>query len=221
MDSGVLIIFMLETPATSNMCFRQITPNSLLLLIGLVLLCLSACGPKVPTLHKSAPLPQEKICRIAIFPFVNETDYPQAGTIFYRIFIAELARTGQFEVAQEGDIREVYRHLKIRPGQQPNIEQMKILGDRLGVRVVITGAVVEMTEVPKAKIVNPTLAVSLKIIDSWADQTLWSTYHRREGERYRKVMHFGVLNTVTSLAHQVSKEILELWFMEGFKGCID
>lgn len=212
---------MLDTLAISGMYFRQITTNFLLLLIGLVLLCLSACGPKVPTLHKSAPLPEEKICRIAVFPFVNETDYPQAGTIFYRIFVAELARTGQFKVAQEGDVREVYRHLKILPDQQPHMEQMKILGDRLGVRVVITGSVVEMTEVPKAEIVNPTLAVSLKIIDSRTDQTLWSTYHRREGEQYRKVMHFGVLNTVSGLAQQASKEILELWFTEGLKGCID
>ncbi len=194
---------------------------SIRLVLSLAFLCLAACGPKVPSLVKYAPLPDEKICRIAVLPFVSETDYPLANTIAFRVFMAELVQTGRFEVAQEGDIREVIRHMRIWPGQQIHTEQFKILGDRLKVELIITGTVVEMAEVPMAGAVNPVIALSLRIIDALSGETLWHTYHRRDGKHYRKVMHFGVLNTVTSLAKQVSREVLELWFKEGLKGCTD
>jgi len=194
---------------------------SLRLVLGLVLFCLPACGPKVPSLVKYAPLPDEKICRIAVLPFVNETDYPLANTIAFRVFMAKLVQTGRFDLAQEGDVREVFLHMRIWPGQQLHIEQIKILGDRLRVGLIVTGTVVEMAEVPMAGAVNPVIALSLRIVDPRSGETLWYTYHRREGEHYRKVMHFGVLNTVTSLANQVSQEVLDLWFKKGFKGCAD
>ncbi len=203
------------------MYFLWTSPISLRLVLSLVLLCLAACGPKVPSLVKYAPLPDERICRIAVLPFVSETDYPLANTIVYRIFMAELVRTGRFDVAQEGDVREVFSHMRIWPDQQPHIEHINILGDRLGVGLIITGTVVEMAEVPVADIVNPVIALSLRIIDARSGETLWYTYHQREGEHYRKVMHFGVLNTVTSLANKVSQEVLELWFKKGLKGCTD
>lgn len=194
---------------------------SLRLVLGLALLCLAGCGPKVPNLVKYASLPDERICRIAVLPFVSETDYPLADTIAYRVFMGELVQTGQFDLAQEGDVREAFRHMRIWPGQQPHIEQIKIFGDRLRVGLIITGTVVEMDEVPMANVVNPVIALSLRIVDPLSGETLWHTYHRREGEYYRKVMHFGVLNTVTSLVHQVSQEVLDLWFKKGLKGCTD
>jgi len=150
---------------------------------------------------------------------MNETDYPQAGAIVYRVFMAELVRSGRFDVVRQGDIRDLFHDLRIWPGQQPRTEQMKILGDRLGAKIVITGTVVEMTEVANAGIVNPTLAVSLNIVETDPVHLLWCTYHRREGKQYRKVMHFGVVNTATSLARLVSQEVLELWLKEGLRGC--
>ncbi len=194
---------------------------SLRLVLSLTLLCLAACGPKVPDLVKYASLPDERICRIAVLPFVNETDYPLADTIAYRVFMAELVQTGRFDLAQEGDVREAFRHMRIWPGQQPRIEQIKILGDRLRVGLIITGTVVEMAEVPMAGAVNPVIALSLRIVDPGSGETLWHTYHRRDGEHYRKVMHFGILNTATSLADQVYREVLDLWFKKGLKGCAD
>ncbi len=194
---------------------------SLRLVLGLVLFCLASCGPKVPNLVKYASLPDERICRIAVLPFVSETEYTLADTIAYRVFMGELVQTGRFDLAQEGDVREAFRHMRIWPDQQPYIEQIKILGDRLRVGLIITGTVVEMDEVPMANVVNPVIALSLRIVDPLSGETLWHTYHRREGEYYRKVMHFGVLNTVTSLVHQVSQEVLDLWFKKGLKGCTD
>jgi TolB-like protein len=190
------------------------------LLLGLAAFLLSACRPSLPTLDKLAPLPGEKICRIAVIPFASETNFPQAESIFYRVFLSELVRSGQFDVVQEGDVREVLYDLRILPGQQPQREQMKILGDRLGISLAITGSIVEMAEVPKRQEINPILAVTVRIVNAESGDTLWSTYHRREGEQYRKIMHFGMINNVTGLAHRISDEILARWLRGGLSGCV-
>ena len=133
--------------------------------------------------------------------------------------MAEMIRTGHFDVAQEGDIRDIYDQIKLLPGQQPSIEQIRLLGSRLGAQAIITGSVITMGEQRQFLGMKPSLAVHVNILDAHTGKILWSTYHHREGADYRKVMHFGMVNTVTSLAQHVSQEILTLWFDKGFKGC--
>lgn len=175
----------------------------------------SASGPQFQQLNQ---IPQP-ICQIAVLPFVNTTDYVQGGTIFYRIFIAELNRLGGFSIAHEGDVRRILRQMKVNPKETPSYEQSQVLADRLGVDAIITGEIVTMDDEKGVLETDPLLAVNLKIQEAGSNRPLITTYHRRRGGDYRKVMHFGLVNTMTSLAVKVSDEILEIWFTEGLKPC--
>ncbi len=170
---------------------------------------------------KLAPLPDEgRVCRIAVLPFSNQTEYPLANTIFYRVFVAELLESGNYLISQEGDVRKIYRQMKVLVGQTPDIEQVRALAGRLGVRLVITGSVVEMRDKTRyGRKLDPTMGVIVRILEGETGRTLWTTFVRREGKEYRKVMHFGVINTVSALAKRVSSEILEAWFKEGLQKC--
>ncbi|MCK5230037.1 MAG: hypothetical protein KAR13_07215, partial [Desulfobulbaceae bacterium] len=66
-----------------------------------------------PRLIKLGVMPEDRICRLAVLPFVNETDFELGGLIFYRIFMSELVSSGNYVVSQEGDIRKIYRQLNI------------------------------------------------------------------------------------------------------------
>lgn len=175
----------------------------------------SSSGPEVNVLGE-APKP---ICRIAVLPFVNTTDYALGDAIVYRIFVAELNRLGVFTVAQEGDVRRILRQMKLTPQETPGHEQTLVLADRLGVDAIITGEIVDMHEEEGAQDSDPLLAVDLKLLATGSNKPLLTTYHRRRGEDYRKVMHFGLVDTMTSLAVRVSDEILEIWFAKGLKPC--
>ncbi|MEA2083878.1 MAG: hypothetical protein U9O82_06480, partial [Thermodesulfobacteriota bacterium] len=157
----------------------------------------------------------------AVLPFVNETDFELGGLIFYRIFMSELVTSGNYVVSQEGDIRKIYRQLNITPKEMPTFEQIRILANRLDVQLFVTGRVVDMAEIVGGQESRPSLAVDIRIIQADPARILWTTHHRSEGERYRKVMHYGMENTVTGLAKRVSGEILELWFSEGFNRCME
>lgn len=192
----------------------------LFLLALSTMLTLAGCMPAAPSpefnLLATAPKP---ICRVAVLPFVNTTDYVQGDTIVYRIFVAELNRLAGFTVAQEGDVRRILRQMQLTPKEVPSYEQRRVLADRLGVDAIITGEIVAMHEDEGTLETNPLLAVDLKLLATESNTTIITTYHSRRGKDYRKVMHFGLVNTITTLAVNVSDEILEIWSTKGVKPC--
>lgn len=195
-------------------------PLACLLLLSLVIAgtgCVSSSSaPELQSLHTS---PAKPICRVAVLPFVNHTDYEQGDRIVYRIFVAELNRLGGFTVIQEGDVRKIFRQMKLSPKETPGYEQTLVLADRLGVDAMVSGEIVTMHEEQGAKETAPVLAVDMKLIPAGSTRPWLTTYHRRSGEEYRKVMHFGLVNTMTALAALVSDEILDIWFTKGLIKC--
>ena len=185
------------------------------LIISLFFL-VSGCVGAISEHQQIAPFPRQHSSQIAVLPFINETEFSQGNILFYRIFLAELIKAGDFDVAQEGDIRNIYRQLHLYPDTSPDFEQMKILADRLGVELIISGKIIEMMKREGVDgNVNPSMAVSLQLIDISTGQTIWNTYLHRQGEHYRRIMHFGLESTMTGLTKRVSQEVLQLWINKG------
>ncbi len=154
----------------------------------------------------------KKIQSVAVLPFLNNSSFDQGGTVVQRIFASELEKADDISVCMEGDIRGIYRELRIFSYQLPDIEQRRILGSRLGADVLISGSVEEMDENSSGKYINPVLALGLRAYDAESGRTVWTTYYKREGRDYRTVMHFGLINTISGLTREMSGEILQEWF---------
>ena len=159
---------------------------------------------------------------MAVLPFENQTNYRDGDILFYRVFTSELAKQGNFALVPEGDIRDVYRQIRVTPGSQDlSFDQMRMTGDYLKAEIMVIGRITKMGEVPSKNIKDefePFLTVNLRLFDVTSGRTLWSIYHTRRGGEYRKVMHFGLISTTTQLAEQVSKELIARWISEGFIG---
>jgi hypothetical protein len=193
------------------------------LLVCLVAFLGGSCSQKYPHIEQIAPLP-ENVCRIAVVPFVNRTEYLNGGILFYRVFVSEFSRFGDYQLVPEGDIRRVFRQLHIVPGvQQPEYDQLQVIGDYLNADIMLSGAILQMKEVSSGideKI--PYITVKLNLLDARSGRSLGSIYHVRDGNQYRKVMHFGVTTTVTQLATKISREIMEKLISKGLTGkCIE
>lgn len=205
------------------MGFRQTMRIRNWLCLGLLIL-ISACAFKpAPTILKQAPLPEGgKICRIAVLPFINQTKFSQAEVVFARVFVSELTNSGDYQVAQEGDVRKFYQQMRVLPNKMLASEQLRAMADMLGAQVIISGTVLEMQEQnDSGPRLDPSISVVIRIIEGASGRTIWSTYNRREGVQYRQIMHFGLVNSVTSLAKHVSAEIVEAWHKEGFLKCTE
>jgi hypothetical protein len=190
------------------------------LFLGFLTLFLSGCGAEFPVLQRMKPLPAAPVCRVAVLPFSSDSDYPLAELIAYKVFSAQFAALDDAWIAPEGDVLKIYQQLQIFPGQLPTPEQLQILANRLNVQLLIKGHVVEMRENPGVnKSINPVLVIRIDLVDGRTAETLWSTYHRRQGIDYQKVMHFGQIHSVAGLCQQVSAEIITLWLKKGLKQC--
>ena len=154
-----------------------------------------------------------------MLPFINDTEYIQGDVIFYRIFVSELHKIKGLSISQEGDVRKIYRQMRISPGENPDLEYLKILGDRLSVQAFITGKIVKMREKEGKINADPILAVNLQMINAANGKSMMTIYNSRTGEDYRKIMHFGLVNTITELSSLVSGEIARQWFPGGSVKC--
>ena len=157
-----------------------------------------------------------------MLPFSNQTDHSMAETIVARVFVSGLIAEGNYLVAHEGDVRRILTQMRKMPGAELSSEQIRGLADRLGVQIVISGTVLESRDWGEtARQTGPSLAIVLRILEATSGRTIWTTYGRAEGNDYRIVMHFGVVNSISALAKKVSAEIIDVWRKEGFKKCIE
>lgn len=180
---------------------------------------LAGCAREVPKLYDFAGLPEKGTCRIAVLPFIDKGSYPRGAVILYKVFVSELVASGNFKVVLEGDIRELYKQLMIYPNAQPNQEQLEVIGGRLGAVLFIGGDILKMQQRKSRNTMETDLTFILRIYDGISGRVLWETYHRRQGDYYQKVLHFGRINTITGLARQMSREVIDLWFEKGMTPC--
>jgi hypothetical protein len=180
---------------------------------------LAGCADDVPRLHKMGALPADASCSVAILPFVDRGHFPNGANLLYKVMTSELVSSDKIKLVNEGDILKVYQQLNIFPTRMPDQEQMKIISNRLGVKLFIAGDILRMAERPSGRQVNTELTVIVRMYEGPTGNLVWGTYHKRRGLDYRKILHFGRINTITGLTRQVVDEILELWFEEGMTAC--
>lgn len=189
-----------------------------------IMLCsiflLSGCAGNTVRTQKMVPVVEEH-CRVAVLPFLNETDFEVGDVFFYRVFSAELLSFGKFEIAQEGDVRKVYRQMRIAAQDVTTVEQLRVLAERLESEVLITCRITLMDDKTGGTRSLPVLAVAMRMVDGRTGEEMVSTFHRREGEEYRHLMQFGLVHSMSGLSRLVAREILEKWKEKGLLRCTE
>ncbi len=198
---------------------KRYTAAGGLLAAALLAGCIMAAG--TPRTEQPATATILDDCRILVLPFVNESDSPNAGAVATRIFQAALFQVSGIASIPEGDVRTLYRQLRLPPTSLPEGEQRRVLASRLDAPFLVRGRVVTMTAAEKGREAEPEVALEVAVIKSDDGRVLASTYHRRRGGDYRKILHFGAVRTITGLTRLVSEEIVARWQEEGVLRCRD
>lgn len=163
--------------------------------------------------------PYGKVCSFAVLPIRNKSGYKQGERIFHRVFLSELVTHGSWRIALEGDVRKIYQQLHLKPWDQPSPEQLKVIASRLGVERLIAGDLFVMEEKIHKEYVNPAIGLQLRVYEGETGRILFSADHRRQGDDYRTMMHFGLVNSVTNLSRRLAQEILMEWKQRGLIPC--
>jgi len=186
----------------------------------LIALLVAGCAKSTPMFRELTPLPAGQLCRVAVLPFLNDSDYPLGDVILQKLFAAQLLRSGEHLVIQEGEIVKTYQQLQLLPGVPPTLEQLQVIANRVNAQLLLSGIIFEMREDrSEHQTVNPFIILELQLRDAATGETLWTTFHRRKGTDYKKTMHFGTIHTLTGLSRQMAEEIFNLWYEKGFAQC--
>ena len=118
-------------------------------------------------------------------------------------------------------MKKVYQQLKLYKGNIPNESQLKVIGNRLDVQLIILGEILRISEVDSGRYVDTHMTVKATIYEASTGDIMWSSYHRRQGEEYRNIMHYGRVNTITGLSRRMANEIITQWTEEGLNQCVN
>ncbi|MBN2808877.1 MAG: hypothetical protein JXR80_05225 [Deltaproteobacteria bacterium] len=153
-------------------------------------------------------------------PFVNESRSPQLSTQAYRIFFSEIVGSSLFRVEPEGDLQLFLYRNRIRPDTIWNRDLFVALAQQLEVDGVVIAYIRESNLVAGASgSRNAYVSLQVELHDARSGRLVLSSFLRRTGDDYTKVLHFGVVDTVSGLLQKMAKEIINEWREKGVSGC--
>ncbi len=190
----------------------------LITLLLLAALC-GCAGQRMPQTRMTA-MAETDICRIAIMPFDNRTRDDRAATMAYRVFMAELVGASRFEVEPEGDVGLFRLRHRLFPGEMLLPDQYADLARQMKVDAIVMGRITDIGyDNSRGTLDIPYIALQIDLFDVRRGQPVLNTIHRRYGDEYRKMMHFGVITTTTGLMARMSQEIIADWLKKGVGNC--
>ena len=151
--------------------------------------------PKVPA--------GKEALSIAVLPFRNESTRRNAGEVMALHFIRELSKTGNIDVVEPGEVRQVLLRSRTIMEGGLSLPQADILRAALNVDLVLTGIVVEYQD-NIGGFGKPRAEFSVRVFDMKTRQIVWSSSSYNEGDDGVFFFGLGKVNT----AHGVASEMV-------------
>lgn len=190
--------------------------------VWILLLCLTGYGCGLhqgPQVRLAAGARGANICRLAVLPFTSEADRTAEAVQVYRIFTGELIASGRYQVEPEGEMHFFLNRNRLRVGELLNSQHYLKLADDMQVDALIRGRIITLDQQKTADGEVPHCALQIDLLAAQDGELLASTYHRRSGEDFQRILHFGTVRTTSELVALVAHEVITAWEKKGFKQC--
>ena len=192
---------------------HKLLPTLLLLFLFLP----GGCGGRPAPITKTLTAePPARICRVAVLPFSCSNGDPRLGLKAERIFFSELVQAHLFRVLPEGDIELFFYRNRILPGTAPGTDELRAMREQLEIDAVITGRINTIERSPNGP--GYLISLELDLVDTVSGEKIAATFLRRQGSDYRKILHFGLITTVSGLLQQMARDIFQQWRLRGYGG---
>jgi len=119
--------------------------------------------------------------RIAVLPLENLSADRFGSERVREILAIELSAQGLFEVVEVGEVNRQLRVQQLGAATELGEEEVKQLGQGLGVQGLMIGSVIEFRERRSGAILAPDISLALRMIDVETGLTVWSASHSRSG----------------------------------------
>ena len=144
---------------------------------------------------------------IAVLPFEDLSGREGVGSEFTRTFTAELVRTGLFTVIEQGAVDDAVERLQVRTTRAMTDAEARALGDSLNAAYLLYGNVLESGTVRTSDGDLPTVAATLRIVDTTSNRIVWASHHTRTGDDQETVFGWGRTSSRLKLLDALATEM--------------
>lgn len=166
-----------------------------------------SCAVSSERVVATSPL-VSKAKRVAILPFSNLSGRVLASEIVNDVFVAEMFKLGKFNIEEPGNIHEYMIKEGMLSIGEIDVENLKMMSERLGLDAVIVGTVEEFDEglnrFPKV----PVVSITARMVEPASGKVIWTAKNKRSGEDYAEVFGVGTVRSITTLTQLVVSEMI-------------
>ena len=173
-------------------------------LVGLTVLALMAgCASNMMARKRGdQPIPAQP--RIAVLPFENLSGRENAGDVVTDYFQSGMATDVRFVTVELGETYDVLRRSRIRSSWLLTGEQIKQLGNELGVDYLLTGSILEYEEYENSYLGRvPQVSFNSRLIYCRTGQTVWTAVSNGRGDRAEVAFGIGTVTSAEVLARNM------------------
>lgn len=153
--------------------------------------------------------------RIAVLPFEDLSGREGVGSEFTRTFSAELVRTGVFTVIDQGMVDDAVERLRIRTTRAMTDAETRLLADSLRATYLLFGNVLESGTVRTSDGDVPTVAATLRIVETDSARVVWASHHTRTGDDRETVFGWGRTTSRLKLLDELAVEMFHEFRLLG------
>lgn len=145
-----------------------------------------------------------RVKKVAIFPFRNLTKNPHAREIVTQIFLAELAKSGRFEVEELGNIVDFMVEQRLKIGTNPDRARLRLLRKKYKIDAVILGNILAFRERDSVPYIN----LTARMVTTDTGKIIWKAFIEKNGDDYIKILNIGKIRSLNQLTTIVVKELI-------------
>jgi len=147
-------------------------------------LILAGCGGMGSTVFLHPDYNFQYLEKIAVIPFENLSKEQGAGSRVTRIVVSELLSAQVFDVVEPGEVSLALQKEKILRTGELSKDQIKSVGQTLGVQGVILGTVSEISAIRSGGSTAHTVTLDIRMVDTESGVTVWSATNTTGGKGF-------------------------------------
>ncbi len=173
----------------------------------LVLALVAGCGSGV-RVYRAPALESAVGFNVAVLPFSNMSVDGLASDVIGFAIIQEMLNRDGYRLTSPSLVNEVMAMHRIRYAERMTTEQVRTLGQSLGVDGLLIGAVDIYEYRNEAGEEIATVSLHMRIIETTGGEVLWAADHHRAGNDGEFVLGFGLVDSLADLAQKVVREMI-------------
>jgi TolB-like protein len=157
--------------------------STLSLLLLAALLIGAGCASVGPTRFVNPSFNFSFVEKVAVLPLENLSSDSKAGERASRLIMTELLASGAVDVVEPGEVQgALNRHAS--GSLTPTTEQIKQLGETLGVQAVVTGSVTQAELVRSGRVQIPVVTLDIHMVETETGSAVWAATHTEKGSGF-------------------------------------